>query len=812
MANFEKTQSRQSVLPRSRPFQIGPQRLGLVAALSLVLTLLLVPTAVFAQQFIGPGREADVLALLAPYRDGAAVVPGVVLQAVRIEPQRVVLEVGDDKGGRAQLILLAQAGPKAFELQRPAGPAAGPLKDALDHLAAAVTSRDDGRFFVATPIPASQRPPGRPTSMASTAGGATLERGAAPVELATSQGLAAALAWLILASAMLAKAWRPPRAWITFVVGGLVLAAAAALRRSMPFTPLHADDHAFRELGVALALPELDGRAAALMSDYGPAWWQLQRWTVPWFGDHHGAVGRWSAAVGALAVALAAVTARRASGRWLAGLVGAAVMATAPVAARVAHSESTLVVAQLLVAAALWLASPPTPPRAGRWDLLGVLAALLLLAWGHPLGPVLAVGTGLCAWALSLKPAALGDFAGSTAAPTGEAIPELVPDGFGPAPGEVRVEVLHPSLVAGGLAALPSPATAGQVVAENSLPPSPQTDVPRGFPPTVSSWRHWLPSGANLVALAIGAAVVAAAAAWHWSLRPQLLGNRLAVQENALPFPTAFWSFELWWDRAWVATAFTTSVAALGLGGLWAQRLVHGRALALWTLLAWTAGFAAMGIAGLMVVACVTDVARYQAPMMAIWLISGAFAMRFADLLPRSQVLIGKGVAAAALLASLVQVLLGATATHSLDAQGQAYGVLRRELADERGTVWLVAPERGGETRHVVVDLPVGKWSESGPESKVVTLTEYLKLCRNGTPPQPAYVFLGPSCQAVDLPEVSTPCAGLDALLDPTVAVRGGFIKPMADLDPRGLRGEFHTYARDPVDWRLAKARCPGYR
>lgn len=792
----------------------------------LWLGLLLVPAGALAQQFIGPGREAEVLALVAPYRDGAPVVPGTVLQQVRIEAQRVVLEVSDAQGRIAQLVLVAQAGPKAFALQKPAQ-AEGPLALAVAALAGAVDSHDNGQFFSAAPAAAKSTPRFAPPTgravprrtegpvAAETARGPRADRGAVPLELAEAQGVASALAWLILALALLAKAMRPPRTWITFVVGGLVLAAAAALRRSMPFTPLHADDHAFRELGVALSLPDLDARAAALLHDYGPAWWQLQRWTVPLFGDHHDAVGRWSAAVGGLAVALAAVTARRVSGRWLAGLVGAAVMAAAPVAARVGHSESTLVVAQLLVATALWLASPPTRPGAGRWDLLGTMAALLLLAWGHPLGPVMAVGTGLCAWALSLKPAAALDGQAGSSATGDPAVAELVPDGFGAAPGDVRVEFLHPSLAPSQYPALAAPHSAD--------PPgpaqSPKAKGPSGVLPgsprlgAVGSgaWRTWLPSGWNLVALACGAVAVGLAAAWHWSLRPELMGNRLSVQENMLPFPTVFWSFELWWDRGWVATAFTTSVTALGLGGLWAQRRVNGRALASWTLLAWVSGSCALAGAGLVVVACVTDAARYQAPMMAIWLVSGAFAMRFADLLPRGQVLIGKGVAAAALLASVAQVLLGARASAALDAQGQAYQLLRRELADERGVLWLVAPERGSEKRHVVVDFPVGKWSDSGPESKVVTLAEYLMLCRSGTPPQPAYVFLGPSCQAVDLPEVSTPCAGLDALLDPTVPVRAGFVKPMVEGDPRGLRGEFHTYERDLLDWRLGKARCPSH-
>lgn len=735
--------------------------------------------------WIGPGREADVLRLLLPFKDGAAVEPGITLAKVQIEAQRITLELADPAGQTAQLVLLAQGGPKAFALQRAQAPTPQ-LAKAVELLAAAVTRNDDGSFFAAaprrpTPANNAQLRQIRQDSLAAAQGDS--------VELGSAQGKASAAAWLLLALAVLAKALRPPRTWITFAVGALVLAGAAAVRRGLPFTPLHADDHAYRELGVALSLPELHGRAQGLLHDYGPAWWQLQRWTVPIFGDSHDAVGRWAAALGGLSVALATVTARRVSGRWLAALVGAAVLATSPIAARVGHSESTMVVAQLLVALALWLASPPTPPGAGRLDLLGVLAALVLLAWGHPLGPVLAVGTGMCAWALAIRPRSL-------ATPPPEAVvAELIPDGFASAPRAIDLPALRP--------ALPSPDSENLQVL-----PDP---VPVRLPPKP---RHrltdFVPSNLSLAALATGTLAVAAALAWHWSLRPELLGNRLAVQQNLLPFPTRFWGYLLWWDRDWAANAYFTSVAALGLGGLWAQRRVHGKALAWWSLLAWLSGMAALGLAGLLVVGCATDGVRYQAPMLAVWLVTGAFAMRFADLLSPRQLLLGKGVAGFALVVSLLQVFNGSSARDLQDSQGQAYQVLRRELGDQRGVLWLVAPERNAERRHVVVDLPVGRWSADGPESKALTRTEYLRRCANGTAPEPAYIFLGPSCQAVDLPNVSTPCAGLDGLFDPGVPVRAGFIKPLQTEGDGSLHGEFHGYERDPLDWRLGRARCPG--
>lgn len=735
--------------------------------------------------WIGPGREADVLKLLQPYKDGAAVEPGITLAKVQIEAQRITLELADTAGQTAQLVLLTQGGPKAFALQRSQAPTPQ-LAKAVELLAAAVARNDNGSFFAAAspgPMPANnpQLRQMRRDSMAAVPGGS--------VELGTAQGKASAVAWLLLALAVLAKALRPPRTWITFGVGALVLAAASAVRRGLPFTPLHADDHAYRELGVALSLPELHGRAQALLHDYGPAWWQLQRWTVAIFGDSHDAVGRWAAALGGLSVALATVTARRVSGRWLAALVGAAVLATSPIAARVGHSESTMVVAQLLVALALWLASPPTPPGAGRLDLLGVLAALVLLAWGHPLGPVLAVGTGMCAWALAIRPRSLAT------GPAEAAVAELIPDGFAAAPRAIDLPALRP--------ALPSPNSEILQVLQDSA---------HGRQPRKPSRRlaDLVPSNLSLAALLTGTLAVVAALVWHWSLRPELLGNRLAVQENLLPFPTRFWGYLLWWDRDWAANAYFTSVAALGLGGLWAQRRVHGKALAWWSLLTWLGGMAALGLAGLLVVGCVTDGVRYQAPMLAAWLVTGAFAMRFADLLSPRQLLLGKGVAGFALVVSLLQVLNGSSANNLQDSQAQAYQVLRRELGDQRGVLWLVTPERNGEQRHVVVDLPVGRWSADGPESKVLTRTEYLRRCANGTAPEPAYVFLGPSCQAIDLPNISTPCAGLDALFDPGVPVRAGFIKPLQTEGDGSLHGEFHGYERDPLDWRLGRARCPG--
>lgn len=761
---------------------------------------------------IARGREADVLRLLAPFRDGQAVADtGVVLENVRIAADTIAVELRDPAGQAATVTLrpAASGGSKAFALESPK--AAGKLGVAVDLVVAAVAKNDGGQFFrtqqtTAAAISPAQAAPAGPVP-----------------EFATPLGYVTATLWAVLAAAMLAKALRRPRTWSALVFGGILLVIAAAARRAAPFTPLHADDHAWLEIAVGLGLPEADRGAHRLLAEYGPAWWQLQRWTSPLWGSDHEALGRWAAALGALATVLAVLAARRVTTRWLPALAAGALMVWSPLAVRVGNSESTLVVAQFLVAAALWLASPPYEARAGRWDAVGVLCAVGLLATGHPLGPAFAVGAGLCAWALSVRPAA-GALAQAAAGPAhpGDAAPQS--DGplrlAGPSDfkdlnnGEVHSTPWnnsdHPIDGVLAVADRSGAAPAASNFADLNKGGDHSTDDNHSSSTRAANLAFaWLPARHNLAILVVGAAFVGGLIAWRLSTQTELVGNRLAAT-GWLPVPRGFWLYELWWHAAWGPPALTTAAALAGLGGLYAQRLVHGRAVALWSALAMAAGMAALGVAGLLVVACVTDAVRYQAPMAAAWVVLIAFAPRFADLASdRARPWLGLAVMAA-LGIGVLQCLWTPFGATAMDAQAQGYAILQRELGNEKGDLWLLVPERKpGERRHVVMDVPVGAWSRTGPVSHRVSTDEYRAACASGRPPSPAWVWLGPACEAIDLPGLPTPCAELTPLLDASQPARSGFVRPWGGTMAQGLPGEFHTYASDTVPWRLARAKCP---
>ncbi|MBM4342190.1 MAG: hypothetical protein FJ100_02300 [Deltaproteobacteria bacterium] len=775
---------------------------------------------------IARGREADVLRLLAPFRDGQPVADtGVVLDNVRIGADSVAVDLRDAAGQSATVTLrpALAGGPKAFSVQAPSAP--DRLGLATDLVAAAIARNDDGSFF--------RHATSGPTTV--TAASAA-PAGPAP-EFATPLGYLTAGLWVVLAAAMVAKALRRPRTWSALVFGGVLLVVAAAARRAAPFTPLHADDHAWLEIAVGLGLPGADTGAHRLLTEYGPAWWQLQRWTAPLWGNDHEALGRWAAALGALATVLAVLAARRATTRWLPALAAGALMVWSPLAVRVGNSESTLVVAQFLVAAALWLASPPYEARSGRWDTVGVLAALGLLASGHPLGPVFAVGAGLCAWALSIRPHGAtssrvfrdlnrgGDH--STVWNDGEILhPGAEPPP--PSPRQIDVSSNFGDLNEGGdrstarndgtfpnpgaLAVLrPSgkPSTSSNFAHLNEGGDRSTPQHHSAQPQSAAGLRAALPSGNNLLALAAGFGLVAGLVAWRMAGQAELVGSRLAAT-GWLPVPRGFWLYELWWNRAWAPAALTTAGALAGLGGLYAQRLVHGRAVARWSLAAMLAGLVALGIAGLLVVACVTDAVRYQAPMAAAWVVVIAFAPRMAELASdRVRPWLGLAVLAA-LGIGVLQCLWSPFGADALDAQGQGYAILRRELGQETGDLWLLAPEREpGERRHVVMDVPVGAWTRAGPVSHRVSTDEYRAACAAGRPPSPAWVWLGPACEAIDLPGLATPCAELAPLLDASQPARSGFVRPWSGTMAQGLPGEFHSYPGDTVPWRLARARCP---
>lgn len=118
-----------------------------VVALLLVLTSV-VPTPSAAQGFaIGPGREAEVLALFAPHALGDELVEGCRLDGVQIEPRQIVVRLA---GPSEPVVVRLQ--PRSSRSDVPRSASFSFRGDGLDHPAAlalmrAVRANDDGTFW-----------------------------------------------------------------------------------------------------------------------------------------------------------------------------------------------------------------------------------------------------------------------------------------------------------------------------------------------------------------------------------------------------------------------------------------------------------------------------------------------------------------------------------------------------------------------------------------------------------------------------------------------------------------------------------------
>ncbi len=376
--------------------------------------------AAAAPPVLEPGRERDVLALLAPFEDEGQVVDDVVLAGVRIRSDRVDLLIRRSAaGGSHALVTLRPLDPSAgravgssFRIVLPMD-ADAVLRQAAEALAKAVQTNDDGRFF---PVPetvpegaveVASEPPRDPSARHPRVPKAEIEPDYDLWQQPRTR--LAMVAWFLLLAALASTIWRALQraplgrrrvvATVRILLLALTLLIALAARRSAPWTPLHANHHAFDDLAVVLDLPDSGPSTQRTVSAYGPSWLIAQRAATVVFGRHHDGVGDAACWWGALAVVLALAAAWGAGGVGWAAALAAMAMALAPVAMRVGHSESSLVVAQWLVAATLLLAT-----RRGRMAAVGVLAGLLLLATGHVVGPALSGGTALLAWALPRIP------------------------------------------------------------------------------------------------------------------------------------------------------------------------------------------------------------------------------------------------------------------------------------------------------------------------------------------------------------------------------------------------------------------------
>ncbi|MCO4764546.1 MAG: hypothetical protein KC502_23755, partial [Myxococcales bacterium] len=222
----------------------------------------------------------------------------------------------------------------------------------------------------------------------------------------TPEAWLASLLWLLLLAALGHPLWRaltlavrsPKRALLPVLAGLALLLLALQARLALPFIPLHANHHAWEDLAVVLNLDAAAPAVSRHLEMYGASWLVARRALLPVFGAHFVGVGLASAWWGATALVIGAMAALRAGGTRSAVVIGALVLTWAPVASRVAHSESDLVIAQWLIAVGLWLAT-----ERSRLAEVGFAAVLGLLTLGHVVGPPLALG--LLLMGLALRPA-----------------------------------------------------------------------------------------------------------------------------------------------------------------------------------------------------------------------------------------------------------------------------------------------------------------------------------------------------------------------------------------------------------------------
>ena len=351
----------------------------------LALLLAAVGPAGAAAQTIDRGRERDVLQLVAPFVDEGPVGESR-LARVAIRAEAITLELQDAAGRTARLVLRPRAagqvapGTLSFVVESPPAPTPQLAAD-REQLRVAVAKNDDGRFFASTKRAAAG--PAPETTL---------------LRFRLAEVLWAALLLLLLLT-MAAVRRQGHARWSAAVLGFLALAAlAAAVRRALPFAPLHANGHGLEELAVALDWPGARLATERFVSQYGASWLLPLRVLTRLTGQNHDQLAAISAGLGGLAVAFSGAAAWRASRHWPWTVLATLVVLLAPVAARVAHSESAFVVAQLLMALGLFLAT-----WHGLLARLALALCLALLTLGHPVGIVAATGLGMLAWALALR-------------------------------------------------------------------------------------------------------------------------------------------------------------------------------------------------------------------------------------------------------------------------------------------------------------------------------------------------------------------------------------------------------------------------
>ena len=373
-------------LPQPKQKTLVHKLLELAPWLLLVgLLAALLPLPQGARLCFGPGLEQPTLALVQPFRDDGPVGPGVVLAQVEIESAEIRYHLRDVVGAEALVALAPPQEPgQRLLVQRKPAPNP-PLQTAQAALADAIARNDDGSLSARLVAPDALTPAQRVGTRATLA------------------------AWLLLGLAVLSRL----RRMLMEIEGlrrrllamALLLALgllAGGVRLAAPLTPLRPNTHAFTDFAIAMGQPDVMPAYRATRQFYGNTWIDVQRAFVPLAGRTHDGVGLVSAAAGALAVVLAAAAVGAASLQLWPALLAGLVLACAPVAMRIGHSESPVVFAQLLVAASLFLATR----RASLLERCGFLAAIALLALAPVIGGALAASVVLLAWAAVHHPLA----------------------------------------------------------------------------------------------------------------------------------------------------------------------------------------------------------------------------------------------------------------------------------------------------------------------------------------------------------------------------------------------------------------------
>ncbi len=348
--------------------------------------ILCAPTSVFAQAVLSAGHEGEVAALLAPFADGEVVAADVRISGIRLNAAQIVIVLRSPSGATGEVVVTpspAADGSLAIVLQAASNPA---LHEAQLTLQQHLGQRRFAAFAAPPPAPV-QRPLAFSPPPAF----------AWPMPVGVTV-YAAVVLWLVLALTLLVHARRllaqTPLRRPLLLAAPLLFAGALWLRLAVPFWPLHSNGHWAHDAGLAL---RLGGVAANDEAAYGTAWVVVQQLGVQVLGLHIAGLGQVAAVLGALAVVVtfAAALVRTRSVPW--ALAGAGILACAPIAVRIGHSESPFIVAQLLFAIVLLLAQLP----ADRWRQTGLAAALALIALGHPLGAGYALAALLLALAFA---------------------------------------------------------------------------------------------------------------------------------------------------------------------------------------------------------------------------------------------------------------------------------------------------------------------------------------------------------------------------------------------------------------------------